>query len=197
MNRGGQGNRGAKGKKGAQSPPRPAEGPLERAQGMLLRLETSGPNPVNAAEELDRLQGKLERDGELDPIRERVADLCDAWASTQLRGDRARAWLVLVGGFNLKEYLPDVAELARNTGLPAALRVPACHVLAHLGGEEATGALQEVLLARTDAQVRVAAAEALALLGDRSVRPVLEALLDEDLPQNVWSAVSHARDRLW
>lgn len=168
----------------------------ERARDLLLRLETSGPNPLNAAEELDRLQGKLERDGQLEDFRERVAELADAWSVSSLRGERAHAWLTLVGGFDLKEAVERVADLARDTGLHGALRIHACRVLPSLKGEVAVQALQTILLSRTDPQVRVAAADGLALLGDRSVAPVLEALLDEDLPKNVWSAVSGAFDRL-
>jgi len=168
----------------------------ERARDLLLRLETSGPNPRNAAEELDRLQGKLERDGQLDDFRDRVAELAAAWSGNPLRGERGHAWLTLVGGFDLKENVSRVAELAEDPGLPTAIRVHACRVLPTLKGEVAVSALQGVLLSRTDAQVRVAAADGLALIGDRSVAPVLEVLLDEDLPRNVWSAVSAAFDRL-
>lgn len=173
--------------------PRTAE---ERARDLLLRLETSGPNPKNAAEELDRLQGKLERDGQLDDFRERLAELADAWADGTLRGERAHAWLTLVGGFVLQENVERVASLAEDTGLHAPLRIHACQVLPSLKGEVAVRALQSVLLSRTDPLVRAAAADGLALLGDRSVAPVLATLLDEDLPRNVWSAVSGAFDRL-
>lgn len=173
--------------------PRTAE---ERARDLLLRLETSGPKPVNAAEELDRLQGKLERDGLLDDFRERLAELADAWADSPLRGERAHAWLTLVGGFALREHLERVAELAEDPGLPTDIRIHACRVLPTFKSEAAVGALQAVLLSRSDPQIRVAAADGLALLGDRSVAPVLEALLEEDLPRPVWSAVSAAFDRL-
>jgi len=173
--------------------PRTAE---ERARDLLLRLETSGPNPQNAAEELDRLQGKLERDGQLEDFRDRVAELAGAWSGNSLRGERGQAWLTLVGGFDLKENVGRVAEIVEDPGLPTALRVHACRVLPTLKGEVAVRALQGVLLSRTDAQVRVAAADGLALIGDRSVAPVLEVMLDEDLPRNVWSAVSAAFDRL-
>jgi HEAT repeat protein len=53
-----------------------------------------------------------------------------------------------------------------------------------------------VLLSRSDPQVRAAAADGLAELRDRSVAPVLAALLEEDLPKNVWAAVSAAHDRV-
>lgn len=173
--------------------PRTAE---ERARDLLLRLETSGPKPVNAAEELDRLQGKLERDGLLEDFRDRVEELAAAWADNSLRGERAHAWLTLVGGFDLKEHVERVAELAEDSGLATDVRVHACRVLPSLKGEEAVRALQGVLLSRSEPQIRIAAADGLALLADRSVAPVLEALLEEDLPRNVWSAVSAAFDRV-
>jgi HEAT repeat protein len=173
-----------------------AEGPEERAQSLLLRLETSGPNPRNAAEELDRLQARLERDGRLEEVRDRVEALCSAWAAAPLRGERAQAWLTLVGAFDLKEHTPEAAHIGEDNGLPTPLRVQSCRVLARLGGDEARRALQSILESRSDAQVRAAAAEALADLGDRGVRPVLEVLLEEDLPRPVWNAVSAALDRL-
>src|SRR5688572_560752 len=185
----------ATGRGGAQGA-HPAQGPVDRANSLLLRLETGGPNPVNAAEELDRLQGRLQRDDRLDALRPRIADLCAAWAGTPLRGERGRAWLTLVGAFGLKEHAGHTADLAREPGLPPALRMHACRVLPVLGGEDAGLALQAVLLANTDAQVRAAAAEALADLGDRSAAPILQALLEEDLPRGLWSAVSAAADRL-
>jgi hypothetical protein len=185
-------------KKGGRpgAPQQPPQGPEERAGSLLRRLETGGPNPVNAAEEIDRLQGRLERDGRLPWLREQVRELCDAWAAAPLRGDRAHAWLVLAGGFGFGDLAPRAASVAEDSGLPAPLRVRACRVLASLGGEEAVAALQAVLLSATDAQVRAAAADALAELGDRSVRPVLEALLEEDLPPAVWNSVTAALERL-
>lgn len=178
-------------------PDRPAErSPEERARNLILRLETDGPNPVQAAEELDRLQPALQRAERLDRITEQVADLCDAWTETSLRGDRGRAWLVLVGGFGLEEHVSQVADLVQDTGLPAVLRIAAARTLTRFRDDEAVQALLEVVLSRTDAQVRAAAAEALAVLGDRSVRPRLEPLLEEDLPRNVYQAVSAAVDRL-
>ncbi|MFN3648070.1 MAG: HEAT repeat domain-containing protein [Armatimonadota bacterium] len=189
--------RGNKPKKGKSAPAtQPPQDAPERARDLLLRLETGGPNPVNAAEELDRLQGRLERDGTLELFREHVAELADAWSETALRGERGRAWLTLVGAYDLKEHTLLVANLALDPGLPGPLRSQACHVLARLGGETASGALQQVLLSGGDAQVRAASAESLGLLRDRSVRPVLETLLEEDLPRNVWNAVSEAADRL-
>jgi HEAT repeat protein len=80
--------------------------------------------------------------------------------------------------------------------VPTDVRVHAARVLPRFPGEAAVSALQEILLSRSDPQLRVAAAEGLADLGDRSVAPVLAALLEEDLPRNVWSAVSAALDRL-
>ena len=50
----------------------------ERAEELLQRLETGGQNPVQAAEELDRLQAALERSGALDHVRERIEALADA-----------------------------------------------------------------------------------------------------------------------
>jgi hypothetical protein len=185
--------------KRAAAPSQPgAQGGGQRADEMLRRLETDGPNPLQAAEELDRLQAALERAGRLAEVRESVRDLCDAWAETpgRLRGDHARAWLTLVGAFDLKEHAAGVGRLAENPGLPAALRVHACRILPRLGGDEARRLLQAVLLSTSEDPVRAAAAEALGDLGDRSARPVLEALLEEDLPRSLWTAASAALDRL-
>ena len=180
-----------------QQPDRPAErSPEERARNLLLRLETDGPNPVQAAEELDRLQPSLQRSEKLEAVRESVADLCEAWSTHTLRGERARAWLVLVGGYRLEEHLWQVAELVQDAGLPAPLRIAAARTLTGLRGEEAVQALLPVVLSRGDAQVRAAAAEALAELGDSSIHGELAALLEEDLPRPVYQAVSAAVDRL-
>ncbi|MGV3721403.1 MAG: HEAT repeat domain-containing protein [Actinomycetota bacterium] len=180
-------------KPGGAHEPRTGE---ERARDLLLRLETNGPKLQNAAEEIDRLQGRLERDGLLASFRERVAELADAWSGGPLRGDRAHAWLVLVGAFGLEEQVEIVAALAADTGLPTAIRVHACRVLPRFAGETSVSTLQEVLLSRSDPQVRAAAADGLAELRDRSVAPVLAALLEEELPKNVWAAVSAAYDRV-
>ncbi len=163
---------------------------------MIARLEARETHLVTAAEELDRLQGTLERLGSLEGLRERVAELCDAWSDVSLRGDTGQAWLTLVGAFDLKEHDSRVVALAEEMGAPVALRAQACRVLARLGGEEAVLSLARVLQSRSDAQVRVAAAEGLASLRDPSVRPLLESLLEEDLPRPVWSAVSETVDRL-
>jgi HEAT repeat protein len=96
----------------------------------------------------------------------------------------------------LKEHAGPAAEIAASPGAVPALRVQACRVLGQFGGEAATRALLSVLTSRADPPVRAAAAEALADLGDRAVRPVLEALLDEEVPRPVWTAVSAAVDRL-
>lgn len=162
----------------------------------MLRLETAGPNPVQAAEELDRLQAALSRDGAAAPVAERVADLCAAWATPALRGERARAWLVLVGAFGLEEHAPLAAALAEDPGLPPALRVGACRVLGRLGGPAAAVTLPAVARSRSEAGVRVAAVEALMELRDPAHRPVLEALLEEDLPRPLWNAVAAALERV-
>lgn len=189
-----QGKRAGKGGKPAEE--RAPQGPVERAHELLARLESGGPNPVNAAEELDRLQAGLGRHGELDSFREQVREFCAAWADTPLRGDQGHAWLVLVGGYGLKEQAPRAAALATDPGLPTPLRMRACRVLSSFGGEEAVDALQAVLLSSADPQLRATAAESLTDLGDASVRPVLEALLEEDLPRPVWTAVTAALNRL-
>ncbi|MCC2671951.1 MAG: hypothetical protein K0Q72_4422 [Armatimonadetes bacterium] len=173
--------------------PRTAE---QRGDDLLLRLETNGVKLQNAAEELDRLHARLARDGRAGDLRERVADLAMAWADTPLRGDRGQAWLTLVGAFQLDEHVEQVGGIAADSGLPTALRVHACRTLTGFRGEQVVSALQKTLLAPTDPQVRAAAADSLAVVGDRSVAPVLEALLEEDLPKTVWAAVSAARERL-
>jgi HEAT repeat protein len=178
-------------------PDRPQErSPEERARNLLLRLETDGPNPVQAAEELDRLQPALQRAGRVDRMREAVSDLVEAWSEHALRGDRARAWLVLVGSFGLAEHVEGVAELVEDAGLPAPLRMAGARALAGFKEATAVQALLRVTLSRGDAQVRAAAAEALAVIGDRAVRPQLEPLLDEDLPRGLWNTVSATVDRL-
>ncbi len=189
----------SRGKKPAASRPQSSSGPVsgvERAGTLLERLRSGGPNPVQAAEELDRLQAALQRQGELESVREDAADVAVSWLSEPLRGDRAHAWLVLVGGFGLEELAPQAAALAADSGLAVPLRARACRVLGALGGEEATAALQAVLLAPGDAQLRAHAAEALAEARDLSALPVLEALLEEDLPRSLWTAVSAALERL-
>jgi HEAT repeat protein len=185
-----------RGKQGGKSEPPAPQGPVERARSLLLRLETGGHKPVNAAEELDRLQARLERDEKLEPLVEEIRSLCDAWSETPLRGERGHAWLTLVGGFGLDEHLERVTEILLDAGQAGPLRVHACRVLPQLDRAAAAEPLQDVLLNTRDAQVRAAAAEALGELGDREARPVLEALLDEDLPRPVWEAVSAALDRL-
>jgi HEAT repeat protein len=183
--------------KPSSQPDRPQErSPEERARNLLLRLETDGPNPVQAAEELDRLQPSLARAARLDRVREAVSDLVEAWSENALRGDRARAWLVLVGGFGLAEHVTGVAELVEDPGLPAPLRMAAARALGGFKDATAVQALLRVTLARGDAQVRAATAEGLAVIGDRSVRPDLEPLLDEDLPRGLWNTVSATVDRL-
>lgn len=189
----GKGRKPARARAGPRHAPESAE---ERAESLLLRLETDGPKPLNAAEELDRLQAALERDERLEEVRERVADLCDARAGIPLRGEAGEVWLTLVGGFGLREHAGRVGELAADPGLTPALRIRACRTLPQLAGPGAADALACILRSRTDARVRAAAAEALAQLGDRSVRPQLEPLLEEELPLPVWQAVSEAVDRL-
>ncbi len=171
-------------------------GPRERALSFLERLQSGGPKPINAAEELDRLQPSLARMDAGDWLRERVAELAEAWRETDLRGERLEAWLALVGAFDLTEFGDEAAEKAENTALPPATRIRACFVARRLLGVEAAGPLARILGSKTDARVRQAAAEALGDLGDRTVRPLLEALLDEDLPRDLWNAVSAAAERL-
>lgn len=172
-------------------------GPEQRVSELLLRLETSGPNPVQAAEEVDRMQAAVQRAGIAEEVLERVQSLCDAWSEIPLRGEQAQAWIVLVGAFDLKEHTERVAELAKEFSLPPPLRERAIRVLARLGGEEALSALQGVLLSGNNpASVRVAAAETLATTGERTLAPVLSSLLEEDLPRPVWNAVAEALERL-
>ena len=182
--------------RGASSETARTPGVEGRAQSLLLRLETDGVHLLQAAEELDRLQAALERAGKQEDVRERLDDLCMAWAELPLRGDRADAWLTLVGALDLKEHAPRVAEIVANAGLPAPLRIRALRTLPRVGGEDAVPTLHAVLVAKGDPQVRAAAAEALAELRHRPSRPVLEALLEEDLPRNVYTAAGAALDRL-
>jgi len=186
-------------KKSSNTPPRDGGpvGPEQRVSELLLRLETSGPNPVQAAEEVDRMQAAVQRAGIQEEVLERVQALCDAWSEIPLRGDQAQAWIVLVGAFDLKEHTERVAELAKEFSLAPPLRERAIRVLARLGGEEALSALQGVLLSGNNpASVRVAAAETLATTGDRTLAPLLASLLDEELPRPVWNAVAEALERL-
>jgi hypothetical protein len=169
--------------------------PEQRAHSLLLRLETDGVKPLSAAEELDRLQATLAREERLDEVRERVSDLCEAWAHGALRGERGDVWLTLVGGFRLPQHAPRAAELASDPALPPPLRARACRALAQLS-RDAARTLLDVLRSRGDAHVRVAAAESLGTLGDRSLAQQLEPLLEEDLPRPVWQAVSEAIERL-
>ncbi len=169
---------------------------LGRAEGLLERLRTDGPKPVTAAEELDRQQGALARDGSLEDIRERVQDLCEAWTARPLRGDIGRAWLTMVGGFRLTDLADQVALIAANPGNATLMRVQSCQVLAQLSADDAAEVLLAVVAATGDVQVRTAAAEALGEVGDPSVRPALKALLEEDLPRPLWSAISATVDRV-
>jgi hypothetical protein len=171
-------------------------GPRERALTFLERLQSGGPNPVNAAEELDRLQPSLARLEAGDWTRERVAELAGAWRETELRGERLEAWLALIGAFSLTEFGEEAAAKAEDTALPPGLRVRACFVARRLLGAESAAPLARVLGSKTDPRVRQAAAEALGDLGDPGVMPLLEALLEEDLPRDLWNAVSAAAERL-
>lgn len=172
-------------------------GPRDRALSFLERLQSGGPNPLNAAEELDRLQPSLARLEAGDWLTNRVAELVEAWRETDLRGDRLDAWLALIGAFGLSEYGEDAAARAEDPALPPAIRIRACFVARRLLGGEAAAPLARILGSKTDARVRQAAAEALGDLGDCSVRPLMEALLEEDLPRDLWNAVSAATERLW
>lgn len=196
---GGKQLRGAKaagiGARAASNNPSP-RGVGERAAELVLRLETASDHLQTAAEELDRIQARLRENEQLDPVRQRLADLCEAWKHLPLRGDRGHAWLTLVGAFDLKEHTQAVADLAGAVGLPAPLRAHACRILPRLGGDTARDALLAVVTARTEPQIRIPAAEALAELRDRTIRPQLEALLEDDLPRTVWTAVSATVDRL-
>ena len=186
--------------RGGPSPPsdRPSVGPEQRARDLLLRLETDGPRPLNAAEELDRLLGRKDRDlpPDADPVRERTEALCAAWAAPLPRGERADAWLTLVGTLDLKEHAAQVAALLEDAGRPAPQRARACRVLSRLRGRVAREALRRVAVARTDLAVRTAAIEALGECGSAEDRALLTALLEEELPRPVWNAASAALDRL-
>jgi HEAT repeat protein len=171
-------------------------GPRERALTFLERLQSGGPNPVNAAEELDRLQPSLARMDAGDWLRDQVLELAEAWRETDLRGDRLEAWLALIGAFDLTEFGGDAAAKAESPALPPQLRIRACFVARRLLGTEAAEPLARVLGSMTDARVRQAAAEALGDLADPSLRPLFEALLDEELPRDLWNAVSAAAERL-
>ena len=171
-------------------------GPRERASTFLERLQSGGPNPVNAAEELDRLQPSLARLEAGDWLKERVTELVDAWRETDLRGERLEAWLALIGAFDLVEFGDEAAAKAEDTAVPPHLRARACFVARRLLDADAAAPLARILGSNTDARVRQAAAEALGDLGDGSVRPLLEALLEEDLPRGLWNAVSAALERL-
>lgn len=173
-------------------------GPEQRARDLLLRLETDGPRPLNAAEELDRLLGRKDRDvqPEADPVRERAEALCAAWSNPLPRTERADAWLTLVGTLNLKEHSSQVAALLEEAGRPAPQRARACRVLARLRGRVAREALRRVAGSRTDPAVRAAAIEALGECGSAEDRVLLTTLMEEDLPRPVWNAASAALDRL-
>jgi hypothetical protein len=175
---------------------RSAAGPEERAHELLERLRTGGPNPVNAAEELDRLQASLGRAECLEEFRERVADLCMDWSEEPIRGDRGRAWLVLAGGYGLSEHASQAAALAADAGATPDLRIAALRALPALDRTAAAETAEAVLASRTVAHVRTAAAELLAETGTREALPLLQALLDEELPRPLWNAIAAAADRL-
>ena len=183
--------------------PRPGDGsggPEGRAEALLSRLEAGGPQLLNAAEELDRHQPSLERAAALEPIRDRVRALCEGWADgsagSDLRGARLEAWLCLTGAFGLSEFAEACSAVVEDPAAPAAGRCRACEVLCRLDRAAALRTLERVLIARSDTRVREAAAQCLGELGDASVRPSLEALLEQDLPQSLWVAVDAARLRL-
>jgi hypothetical protein len=175
---------------------RPAAGPEERAQELLERLRTGGPNPVNAAEELDRLQASLGRAERLDEFREQVADLCMEWSEGPLRGEKSRAWLILAGGYGLSEHSRKAAAIGEDPGSTPKLRIAALRALAVLDRTAAPSVAERVLASRADAQVRTAAAELLAEAGAREALPLLQRLLEEELPRPLWNAVAAAADRL-
>jgi HEAT repeat protein len=169
---------------------------MERAEALLTRLETGAPNPRNAAEELDRLQGKMAEEGRHEEFSDRVEMLAHEWSTRRVRGETLQAWLVVVGAFGIEELVPDVEALAADPGQASPLRVHACRVLTGFPETEAASTLLEILESRSDPQVRTAAAEALAEIGTAALLPRLRALLDEDLPRAVWTAVSAAVDRV-
>src|SRR6266542_3458885 len=96
----------------SRTPRSTAAGPEERADELLARLEAGGPNLVKAAEELDRLQPSLERAGHHESVRESVAQLSASWAAGPIRGEAARAWLTLVGGYGVREHTARAGALA-------------------------------------------------------------------------------------
>jgi hypothetical protein len=173
----------------------PQRDPSERVEELFDRIER-GVKPLPAAEELDRLQPALQRSALLDSVRDDVRDFClDALEESRLEGENLRAWLTLVGGFALVEHGDTVAGIMLRDGLHAPVRIHACRIAAALGGS-ALEALPAVLLSDTDTQVRRAAAETLGETASSTYRPVLEALLEEDLPAELWRAVSGALERL-
>ena len=174
----------------------PQQGPMERAEALLTRLEAGAPNPRNAAEELDRLQARMTGEGRHEEFRDRVEMLAHGWSTRRVRGEPLHAWLVLVGAFRLEDLVPDVEALAADPGNPASLRVHACRVLTGFPDADVDSTLVEILESRSDPQVRTAAAESLAENKTKTHVPRLRALLDEDLPRAVWNAVSAAVARL-
>ena len=168
----------------------------DRAIELLVRLEQAGPAPQRAAEELDRQIAGLRETAIWPELELRIGALCDRWAETELRGDGARAWLTLVGALGLGEHEATAAVLLSDPAIEVGIRQQAARVLGVLRGPLAGSALAGVLRAPGDPRVRAAAAEALAQLRDRTWRPTLEALLEEDLPASVWNAVSATLERL-
>src|SRR5262245_2477342 len=108
--------------RGRKEKPSSIAGLRDRARELLRRLETDGHDPVRAAEELDRLQAALIRADCWEEVRVRLRDLCDAWATMPLRGDRGHAWLVLVGLLGAEDHAETAATLARDPALRTNLR---------------------------------------------------------------------------
>lgn len=163
---------------------------------LLVRLEQGGPSPHRAAEELDRQAGRLRQTPRWPELEARVGALCDRWAAGDLRGERAQAWLTLVGAFGLGEQGVEVALLLKDPATPVSTRVLAARVLGQLRPGNAARDLLIVLSAAGEPRVRVAAAEALGEVRDGACRAHLEPLLEEDLPAPVWNAVAAALERL-
>ncbi len=190
---------GKKASKGAAPGPRTARSPAlpgARTRELLDRLTQGVGNVRKAAEELDRHLPSAEREGRLPQIRADVEALCGLWAAQTLRGERAAAFLTLVGALGLDSGVRRTAELSRDPGLASPLRGQACTVLGVLGGPVADAVLVEVVRESGDPSVRAAAARALADLGDPACLPVLRAATAEVEHVELHQALTEAIERL-
>ena len=177
-------------------PPREPEGcggRTRQAELLLARLRESA-RPLAAAEELDRVLRSLES-SEADAMSGRIRDLCRRWTAGELKGERARAWLALVGTLGLSEHRPTVARIAVGREHSAPVRCAACRALGALGVEGGE-LLARILCEPGDPDVREAAAEALATIGDRRWSAELSSLLAGDVPPRLWRAISDCLVRL-